>query len=421
LGTESFKRAFELHDRATKHDRFQLEGQYYGQVTDELEKSTGVFRKWASAYPREYLPHAYLGYVLRLRGEYQNAIDEAREAIRLNPDDYHPVFNLMLAEMALERPEEAKAAYDRALSHNLDSTILRWLRYEVAFLEHDEASMKEQVAWSAGKPSAQLLLDDESDTAAYYGRLVSARAFHRRAADAAKRENNQYQDVLRVVGEAQTEAEVGNVHRADELLRPLTGLDMDRFTLSSAAIALARANRVTEAESKAAQLSQLVPLSTTANNYTLPSIRAAIELSRDNPGGAVTALQPATRNAGTDLGYPAYLRGLAYLRLAEPHEAQVEFQKLIDHPGIVGLCVTGALAHLQLGRAQAMADDKEAARKSYQDCLTLWKDADPDIPIYQQAKAEYAKLNKPLATSFRRRAVSSQLSAKNNRKRTTQN
>jgi hypothetical protein len=141
---------------------------------------------------------------------------------------------------------------------------------------------------------------------------------------------------------------------------------MDRDTEASAALALARANRVTEAEHLAAHVGQQFPLSTSMNSRYLPSIRAAIELSRNNPSGAVTALQPATRNAGTDLGYPTYLRGLAYLQLAEPLKAQTEFQKIIDHQGIVLNFIIGALAHLQLARAQAMAGDKEAARKPYQ-------------------------------------------------------
>ena len=396
LATGSFKRAFELRDRATKHSRFLIEGQYYGWVTGELEKAVGIYREWVKAYPREYLPHGGLSYYLRLQGKYQNAIDEGRESVRLNPYSYVPVFNLMSAEMAMEQPEEAKAAYDEARSRNVDTVLLRYMRYQVAFLQRDEASMQEQLTWAAEKPGAADLVMEQYYTDTYYGRFAKAREFSQQAIDAQKRGNNQDIAVLWTFGEALMEADSGNIRRADELLRPLDGLNMDQLTEAEGAMVFARAGRVTEAERLVAHLSQQFPLSTSLSSYYLPSIRAAIELAKGNPGGAITALEPADRRDYSMILYPrmysVYLRGLAYLQLSEPHKAETEFQKIIDHPGIVQNCMIGALAHLQLARAQAMAGDKEAARESYQDFLTLWKDADPDIPIYRQAKAEYAHL-----------------------------
>ncbi len=392
---QSSKRAFDLRDRATQRDRFYIEGNYYGFVTGEVEKSTGAWRKLARAYPRDSVAHNNLSAYLREQGEYRNSIAEARESLRINPDNYAPYYNLMRSEMAMEQPEEAKAAYDEARSRNVDTVLLRDARYLLAFLQRDEAAMQEQVTWAEGKPGAAPLLGAQSVTETYFGRRAKARELAQRAMQAARRDNTEDMAAYWIASEALVEADIGNLHRADELMGHLVWLDKGQNIQVPVAMTMARVNRVTEAEDVAAHLSQQFPLSTGVSTVSLPSIRAAIELERGNPGGAITALQPEARLGyftPLPLLYPAYLRGLAYLQLAEPLKAQTEFQKIIDHPGIVVNSLIGALAHLQLARAQVMMGDKNAARKSYQDFLTLWKDADPDIPIYRQAKAEYAKL-----------------------------
>jgi tetratricopeptide (TPR) repeat protein len=190
-----------------------------------------------------------------------------------------------------------------------------------------------------------------------------------------------------------TEAEIGDPERArrvtSEALDLSTGLDVS----ASAALAFALSGDFAQAKKIADRLTHEDPLDTEIQHYSVPMVRAAIALKLNNPNEAIDSLKASLPDdIGESALMPAYLRGLAYLQAGNGRQAAGDFQKVIDHPGIVETEVRGALAHLQLGRAQAMMGDTAAARKSYQGFLTLWKDADPDIPIYQQAKAEYAKL-----------------------------
>ncbi len=303
----------------------------------------------------------------------------------------------------LGRLDEAKATYEVALSHEHDHPYLHINRYGVAFLEGDVSEMGRQLAWAMGKPGAEdVLLSLESDTEAYSGRLTKARELSAKAADVAKRNDQKETAALWLLNSALRDAELNNSAQALQQLGPAMVLASNRDSQIVAALSLARAGERERAIRMADELARRSPLNTILRGYSLPAIRAAVELSRKRPENAIGLLEAASRyemgsllpsaSGVTASFYPAYLRGEAYLNTGQGERAATEFQKLLNHRSIVGNFVLGALAHLQLGRAKVMSGDKEGARKAYQEFLFLWKDADPDVPILKEAKAEYAKL-----------------------------
>jgi len=301
----------------------------------------------------------------------------------------------------MNRLEEAKGALREAEQHHIDGYLLRQQRYMLAFVQGDTASMKEQDTWAAGKPlvdAMQYTLN--SSVEAYHGRFARARELMGEAeAGAARAGGKEIVGIMKIL-HGPGEAEIGNTNLA---LRSVAdawtpGSGQIEAVEPTAALTLALVGKEAEARKLVDKMNQESPRDTITQSYVDPSIRAAIELQSNNPSKAVELLKASApyELADVDLPpnalYPAYLRGVAYLKAGHGQQAAAEFQRVIDHPGVVLLHLQGALAHLQLARAEAMAGDKAAARQSYQDFLTLWKDADPDIPIYQQAKAEYAKL-----------------------------
>ena len=392
---ENYKRAYALRDRGSARQRFYIEGSYFGLATGELEKAIPIYVKWTQTYPDDTAAHNTLSRHYRVVGRYNMAISEANESLRIRPKSYVPVNNLMFAYMAINRPDQAKSIFDDALSHGVDVLDLRSVRYLIAFLEGDEAAMQEQLVWMNGRPGArQDSLFLQSDEAAYHGRFRRARDLARRVLESSVNDEGAESwggsAALR-------EAEVGNFGRAREAGVALESMPGRRVRLA-AAMVLARTGEIDQAQKLVEHLQQQFPLDTMMQNYLLPTIEAAIELQKKNPTKAIELLQitfpyelGTTQSSLGNLS-PAYVRGQAYLDAGMFRQAETEFQKMLDHPGIVLDDVTGALAHLQLGRAQVMMGDTAAARKSYQDFLTLWKGADPDIPIYKQAKLEYARL-----------------------------
>jgi hypothetical protein len=272
--------------------------------------------------------------------------------------------------------------------------------YQVAFFEHDTAEMERQVAWSAGKPGNEdILLSFQSDTEAYYGRLVKVRDFSRRAVDAAARNNSKETAALWQVNAALREAEFGNTAVAKQDVAAAPTLAPGRDVKLLAALTLARIGETARAKTILEELEKNYTSDTILKVYWLPAIKAAMELKANNSTQAVLSLEPAAPYdlAGPpqfQLGtmYPAFIRGQAYLLAHNGAAAAAEFQRVLDHSGIVLNFVTGSLAHLQIGRAYALSGDTAKAKAAYQDFLALWKDVDPDIPILKQAKAEYAKL-----------------------------
>jgi eukaryotic-like serine/threonine-protein kinase len=399
---EYLKRAFDLRDRVSEREKFIIAADYYGGVTGELEKSNQVYEEWMRAYPREGGPHTNLGFNFELVGLYEKAVAEELEGIRLSPDGVLSYSNLMEAYIPLDRLDEAKVTYRRAMERKLEAPFLHDDMYEVAFLEGNEEEMKRQIAWSVGKLGAEdLLLSRQSDTEAFHGRLNAARELSRQAADSAKHAEQKETAALWQINAALREAEFGNTVQARQKVKDARATADTRYIQILAALALARVGDVVAAEKLAVELEKQFPLDTTLNNYWMPVVRGYIDIHQGNASEALKILQGATPyelafpqpqyEEGGQL-YPIYARGQAYLLQGRGEQAVAEFQKMLDHRNTTVNSPLGALAQLQLGRAKAMTGDKEGARKKYQDFLVLWKDADPDIPILKQAKAEYAKL-----------------------------
>lgn len=397
LALEYATKAYQLRDRVTEWEKLHISSIYF-YATGELDKEAQTYELWAANYPRDPNPHGSLGVNYINMGQYDKALPECQEALRLSPGDVSNYSNLGATYLGLNRLDEAKATFDQALAHKLDSEFLRGNLYLLAFLQGDDAKMAQQVAWGAGKPGDEdLFLSAQSDTEAYYGRLNKARDFSRRAVDSAVRADSKETAALWRVNAALREAELGNTASARQGVRAALALSPGRNVKLAAALTLARSGDAPRAKALAAELEKNYPTDTLLKHYWLPIINAALELSRGNSSHALVDLEAATFYELGEAGpinnlYPAYVRGQAYLLGHNGTAAAAEFQKLLDHRAIVGNFVTGSLAHLQIARAYAMAGERTKAKSAYQDFFTLWKEADPDIPALQQAKAEYVKL-----------------------------
>jgi len=399
LAAENIKKAYDLRDRVSEREKYRIASLYYGNATGELEQASHVYELWAKSYPEDKVPPSNLGWIYAQLGQYEKALTETQEGMRLQPD-LIGYGNLADMYLSLNRLDDAKKTIEQAQTHNFEGDILHWTIYELAFLEGDSAEMQRQVAWAAGKPGSEdFLLSFQSDTEAYYGHLVKARDFSRRAVAAAVRNDSKETAALWQVNAALREAEFGNAAAAKQGVGAALALAPGRDVKMFAALTLARVGETARAKGFVEELERTYPSHTVLKVYWLPAINAALELNANNPTQASVLLEAA---APYELGappqlqvgtlYPAYIRGQAQLMAHNGSAAAAEFQKLLDHRGVVLNFVTGALAHLQLARAYALSGDTAKAKSAYQDFLTLWKDADPDIPILKEAKAEHAKL-----------------------------
>jgi len=400
LAIQGVKEAYALRNRVSEREQYYISCTYFTLVTGELTKAMQQYELWIQQYPRDYVAATNLGVNYFTLGQFERAAAVTRQALDLEPDSVVGSNNLGVAYFSMNRLDEAKSAFDQALARKLDGPYLRQSIYYLNFLRQDAASMQEQITWAMGKPGAEdLMLSAESDTQAYHGRLQKARQLSQRAEESAKRNDSKETAAFWQGNAALREAEFGYASEAREQAHQALALAPGRDVWVEAGLALARAGSATEAEKLADHLNSEFPLDTLMQNYWIPAIRASIELDHRNGDKAIALLQaavpyefadPPPFAAGTM--YPAYLRGQAYLFAHKGAEAATEFQKIIDHPGVIVNFPLAALAHLGLARARNLSGDVAAARTSYQDFFALWKDADPDIPILKAAKAEYAKL-----------------------------
>ena len=397
---ENAKKAFELRERVSVRERYEIETYYYSIVTGDLDKSDQAYKLYIQTYPQYYLPRVGLGDNYMRLGQWEKAFEETQESLRLGANDAIAISNLGWMQLALNRLEEARATVEQAMARKMDTLLLRLVLYQAAFLRGDEVSMQAQLAWAAGRPGEEdWLLSAQSDTEAYFGDLAKAREFSQRAVESALRADAKEMAALWQANAALREAEFGNARLAQQKAMSALSLMEGKVVRSLAALALARAAETTHARRLADSLNKDFPQDTLVQRYWLPSVRSAIEIDAKNPTNAIDILQLAVpyelgQCQPFQLGMlnPVYLRGQAYLELRQGKEAAAQFQEMIDHRGIVLNFPLGALAHLGLARAYVLQGDTVKARAAYQDFLTLWKDADPDITILRQAKAEYAKL-----------------------------
>jgi serine/threonine protein kinase/Flp pilus assembly protein TadD len=396
---EYARKAYDLREKVSERERFSIEAFYYLSVTGQLEKAAQTYELWQQTYPRAYEPYDKVGEISVSLGNYEKNLEKSREALRLEPNDVINYSNLGLAYEMLGRFDEAEAVYKQTDERKLEDEYLLLNRYEFAFLKSDAAQMERFASAAMGKPGLEdLLLYTQSDTQSWYGKLKNARELTRRAMDSAEHNDAKETAAGYQAESALREVEAGNKEQARTEANAALKLAPNRDVQAMAALALARAGDTAGAEKLAADLDKTFPLDTLVQRYWLPTIRAAVAMERKDPNQGVELLKEM---GAIELGQPNYLvalvpvyvRGEAYLAVGDGNRAATEFQKFNDHRGVLTNFPWGALARLGLARAYALQGDTAKAKAAYQDFLTLWKDADPDIPILKEAKAEYANLD----------------------------
>ena len=398
LAAEYAQKAYDLREHATEEDRFRISANYYCLVLGDLERELSVYPAWERMYPRSGGAWINSASTRLSLGDYARALKESQEALRLDPDMNTPYVNSGIALLALNRREEVKQIAKQAHAHGVDVSDVHILQYEVAFLENDRSEMTAQLEPLLATPGEGSFdgLWAQSDTEAYFGRLGNSLRNLNRGFDVVRAGHKELaaevQDTM-----ALRESEFGNRVKARDIAFKALNMSSGRGARVLTALALARAGDATGAVKLADELDRKFPYDTLLHKYWLPTIRASIELVRKNPAKAIEILQATSYelgNTGTLAGnmYPAYVRGQAFLGTRQGKEAAAEFQKFLEYRSIVSISPLGALARLGLAQAYSLQGDTAKAREAYQDFFNLWKDADPDIPILKQAKAEYSKL-----------------------------
>jgi serine/threonine protein kinase/tetratricopeptide (TPR) repeat protein len=414
--SDYFTKAFQLREHASEREKLVITADYYQNVSGELGKAVQANQEFIEIFhPRRSGAYARIGNAFVGQGQYEKAAESYRQSLRLAPDSVAPYTDLGNSLLSLQRLDEARQIIHEAQARKLDDYIFHNALYALAFLGSDSAAMAEQQQWYAGKPEENQGLSLASDTEAYGGHLGKARELTKRAVDSAIRADSKENGAIWQENAAIEQAAFGKPAEARQsAAEALKLVPTSQGVEVEAALAFAMAGDTPKAESLAQDLGKRFPLDTQMQSLWLPAIQAQLALDKKNPAAALNALQAVSPIelgqidfvANMSCLYHVYVRGEAYLRAGQGKEAAAEFQKIIDHSGIVWNCWTGALAHLGVARANALqartfqgqgqGADADAARvralAAYKDFLTLWKDADPDIPILKEAKAEYARL-----------------------------
>jgi serine/threonine protein kinase/Flp pilus assembly protein TadD len=401
LAARSTTKSYELRERVSEAERFGIESRYQHFVTRDLQKALQAYQLWAQTYPRNYIPPNNMGVIFDSLGQFSRSVEEYGKAIRLEPSSALTYANLVGSHLFLDRLEDARATAAEAQTKKLDSPALRLNLYRLAFLQSDTSGMSQQLSWSAGKPGVEnAMLRLDADTAAYGGRLAKARDISLRAVTSAKRAGENEAAAGYLSDMAFREVVFGNATAAEQHALAALALSSGRDVQYAAALALAaagneRAGALTE------QLRKQYPEDTIVQYIYVPTIQAELALRRHDPTKAIEELQsaapyelgsPGNTAAFTPSLYPIYLRGQAYLAAQSGSEAAAEFEKILKWRGVVLNEPIAPLVHLGLAHAYAMQGDTSRARAAYKDFLTLWNDADPDVPILRQTRAEYEKL-----------------------------
>jgi eukaryotic-like serine/threonine-protein kinase len=398
LAADYAKKAYDLRDRVSERERYRISALYFQNVTSEVEQATEAYELWTRSYPRDAVPHTNLGFLYANLGQYEKAIAETEAGLQLEPTR-GAYGNLAGLYINVNRLQAAGKTIQEARQKNFDDLTIRSDLYSLAFLSGDAGEMERDVAWAAGRPNEEdQMLNTQADTQAYYGRLEKARDLARRASDSAVRSDAKETGAQWLAYQALREAELGNAAAARQGVARALALAPGRDVKVLSALALARSSETGQSKTILEGLHKSEPTNTYLKVYWFPVIEASTAMVQQAPDRAIVALEPAvpyelgSPPPGSSTMYPAYIRGLAYLAQKNGPAAAAEFQKFLDHSGIVQNFLLGSLARLQLARAYAVSGDTAKAKSAYQDFLTLWKDADPDIPILKEAKAEYAKL-----------------------------
>jgi eukaryotic-like serine/threonine-protein kinase len=411
--SQYYTKAFELRQHANDRSKLMITGNYYSTVTGEHDKAARTFHEMIEMYPRSATAYFSLGEEYAALGQYETAAEMTAKAQELGPGEVPAYSNLTGYELALQRMGQARATIDLAKAHHMDGYMFRLPLYAIAFLDGDSSGMAEQQQWLASHPDTKHYgLSLASDTEAYRGKLTAARDLTKHSAEVAITADSKENAAIWWENAALREASSGDATQAvQDAADGLKLAPESQGVGVQAALAFVMASENGRAQSLAEDLDKRYPLDTQMQSLWLPAIRAQMALNGKNAAQALRVLQ--TVESPMEYGmisftsnpsclYPTYVKAQAYLASGQATEAATEFQKIIDHSGMVWNCATGALAHLGLARANALESNKskgavaDAARvralSQYKQFLDLWKDADPGVPIFKTAKAEYGKL-----------------------------
>ena len=404
LAAEYTSKAYELRDRANDSERFLITAYYDGRTTGNQERALQTCEAWARAYPREFNPYLFLsGFIYPVMAEYEKGAAAGEKAIELSPDISVGYVNRSFNLVALDRLTDAESTLRLASERGPDVPFALLTKYDVAFLKADKAGMDRAGVLAQGNSGAEdWLADHQAAALAYAGHLQQARTMSEHAVALAQQGSHKERAALFETRVALREAFFGNKQAAKKSAEKALALATEREVVYGAALALALSGNAVGAEAMANDLEKRYPEDTSVRFSYVPVLRARLALDRGEPAKAIEQLQIASHyelgsprsaiNGFFGAMYPVYVRGEAYLVAHRGAEAAAEFEKILDHRGVVLGDPIGALAHLQLGRAYAISGEEAKAGSAYQDFFTLWKEADPGIPILKQARAEYAKL-----------------------------
>jgi len=396
-GLGYFKKAYELRDRASEREKFYILSHYYDQGTQETEKAIEVYEQWAHTYPRDSVPLDNLTIAYGRMGRHDDALRIASAAMRLDPNDSYAYQNLSWAYLNLNRYEESKAVAEQASTLKLDSFSTHVDLLIIAFIRGDEAAFQREAAWGAGTSEESAILGRAAGAQDSVGKIKAGRETRARATASAKRYNmNETVSVLDGLG-IMRDAQHGYTARArQEAEQAIRSYGFGEWRVL-VAIALAQMGDEAKAQKLMADSEKQFPNDTILHNFLTPTVSGLSLLAQNKPTEAIAALEPTRAYDGPVLGpvsgaWPQYVRGQAYLNLGDGAKAAAEFQNILNHRGRMALSELYTLSQLNLGRAYALQGDTAKARTAYQDFFAWWKDADPDVPVLLQAKAEYARL-----------------------------
>jgi eukaryotic-like serine/threonine-protein kinase len=395
LMTAAFARAYELRDRMTEKNRLNIELIYYSNVTGELDKAYSISRRALELYPRDVFFHRNLANTLIQLGQLDSAAAAEDEMARLGPSPIHFAFAAQ-ANIIASRFKEASSWLTQAEALKYDNLELRIQRLRLAFMEGDRSTFDRIYHDEERGPNRIAFMRERSRFEGQEGHFDSS---DRLQVQASKLSSDPEDISTGLVFSALQSAEAGRVIQASKIQDQALRSKLERNRKMVLALSLARSGRTEEANQLADEVTKEAPLDTIVQRYLVPTVRAAIRLQQHDPVAAIDLLRGTVPydiadTHSFDYLYPAYIRGLAYMESGDGRSAAGEFQKLLDNPGLCLESIAGPMAQLQLGRAQIMMGNEAAARKSYEIFLDLWKTSDPDVPVYQQAKAEYAKLRR---------------------------
>lgn len=398
---EALKKAYDLRERVSEREKFYISSHYYQYASGNLEKAAQAYTVWSQTYPQDSVPVATLAYIHGGFGQHEKALSEYENALRLEPGSAVNYANLVAAYTHLDRFGQAHATAAEALKKNLDSPDLEFGLYLLALLENDTVAMGQHAQSQLGRPGIEdMMLAVQADSAAYFGEYTKAGQFTNHAVISAQQAGERETAAGYEADAALRAALVGNRIESRRLAQATLSLSVGKDAQAAAALAFALSGEDHRADALATKLELSFPEDTVVKSIYLPTIRAEIELSRQNFGEAIRILEavepyeygsPVQAVLSLSL-YPAYIRGLSYLASRQPSKGAAEFQKIIDHQGVVGFELIGPLAHVGLARARAMAGDAAGARSEYERFFALWKNADANLPILRQSKSELSQL-----------------------------